>query len=214
MILDSDYQALTVLDDSGKIFIRNIDEYNLLKYRDFNGGRIILDLDKDTNITETFNNGIFNVSHKKYSMQIKDRIELAKRIMFCQANNTIEPIKELLLNKAKKEINETFLIASLSGYGDKIIFKDNKILIDDVFAVDKDGQAYFIIDNEFHRLCIVAGKIGQLSHKLKHTLGKFEIDFRTMEIYNKVLFLLFPNVKDNVFMNQLPKNLKSLVKGK
>ena len=35
LIIDSDYQTLTVKTDKGQILIRNIDEYNLLKYDDF-----------------------------------------------------------------------------------------------------------------------------------------------------------------------------------
>ena len=59
----------------------------------------------------------------------------------------------------------------------------------------------------------MAGHNGALSNKtIKHELGEVKINFKTMEIYTKVLFLLFPNLNDSVFINQLPANIKKYIK--
>ncbi len=210
-IIDSDYQTLTIQDSKGKILIRNIDDYNLLKYEKYNGDRIIAELDKDTSVIETFDDGIFNVKYKSVSMQLKDKIEVAKRLKYCLENNTTEPIKELLQKNIKDKIEMEFLDKMLFAFKDRIKINDHNILINnDMFRINKDGQAFYLNGGEYRSLCIVASKTAQISYN--HDLGDVKINFRTIEIYSKVLFLLFPNVKDTVFMNQLPDDLKKYVK--
>lgn len=213
MIIDSDYNTLTIKTHDGQILLRNIDEYNLLKYQDYNGERIITDLADGVNITETFNDGIFNVTYKDISMQIRDKIELAKRIVYCKNNKTSEPIKELLLKNVESQLKEDILINWLMPFGYRLQIDKEQIIIDDLFKVDTNGQAYYKMPNgEFKRLCIVVGNEGQVKREINHDLGKMNIDFKTMEIYNKVLFLLFPNINDVVFFNQLTPEIKDHVR--
>lgn len=215
MIIDSDYETLTVKDENDQILIRNIDEYNLLKYQDFKGKRIIVDLDKDTNITETYDEGIFNISYKGTKMQLRNKIEIAKRVKFCIENNTIEPIKELLLNNIESDIKDNLLDRWLMPFYERLEIGKKEIIIDGLFKVDMNGQAYNLRSkNNWSHLCIVASQTGQLNRIIQHDLGKVKIDFRTMEIYNKVLFLLFPNLKDTVFTGQLSPQTKRLIKSK
>lgn len=209
MIIDSDYNTLTILD-KGIIRIRNLNEYNLLKYRDFDGNRIMIKLSDKCNITETFNEGIFNVNYGNISMQIRDYNELSKRVLFSVQNKTDQPIKELLLENKKEEIEKDFLIKVLNQYGKRIKCTD-KIIIDDRFAVDANGQAYYIENNKFNRLCVVALSVNELRLIAKHELGDLNIDFKTKEIFCKVLFLLFPDKTDSVFFNQLPDRIKKLI---
>lgn len=213
MIIDNDYQTLTVKTNDNKILVRNIDEYNIMKYQDYKGDRIIKQLDKDTEVIETFNNGIFNIRYKTIKTQIRDRIEVCKRLRFCIENNTIEPIKELLQENINKEIKQDWLKEVLKPFGDRIEFKGERIFIDNMFAVDENGQAYVNYKDDLRSLCIVASQTGKMNYLISHNLlGEVKINFRTMEIYLKVLFLLFPNTKDSVFMNQLPKEYKEKLK--
>jgi len=217
-IIDNDYETLTVKDVNGKILIRNIDEYNLMKYKDFKGDRIIVKLNNKCEVIETYNNGIFNVRYEGYKMQIRDKIEVCKRLKFCLDTGSDQPIKELLLNNVKDTIKEDWIREVLKPFGDRVEIKtiDNKtkVYIDNLFCVDSNGQAYFKTNGSLKNICIVADHSGKLNFKLGHELGKFDLDFRTLEIYSKVLFFLFPNVKDSVFMNQLPAKIKSIIKGK
>lgn len=211
-ILDSQYETLTIKNKDGLLSIRNIDEYNILRYQDFNGERIIIDLDENCSITETFEEGIFNIKYKDTSMQLRNKIEIAKRIKYCIENKTSDPIRELLFNEIKDELKEDILIRWLYPFGSRLSINKDCIIIDDLFKVDMNGQAYYKSNNTFNRLCIVAGKTGQINKVLTHELGDIQIDFKTMEIYTKVLFLLFPNIKDSVFFNQLPENLKIYIR--
>jgi len=210
MIIDSDYGTLTIKNDEGYILIRNIDEYNILKYGKFNGYRIIKDFPDNVNVTETFDEGIFNVSQGTIKLQIRDKNEMAKRINYCIENNTSEPIKELLLESVSKSIQDDVLTMWLVPFGDKLSINKDEIIINNMFKVDMNGQAYYKDNNDsWQFLCIVASKTGQLNRIINHSLGNVTIDFRTMEIYSKVLFLLFPNINDNVFYNQLPAHIKN-----
>ncbi len=209
MIIDSDYQTLTIIDKGG-IKIRNLNDYNILKYQEFDGNRIIIKLSDNCEIVETYNEGIFNVNVGSISMQITDYIELAKRIKFCMETKTDQPIKDLLLEHKKEELNREFLTKALSHYGNRIKFSD-KIIIDDIFAIDENGQAYFLIKEKLTRLCIVAINHEVLKMNIDHALGNIKIDFRTKEIFCKALFLLFPDKTDMIFFNQLPEEIKSKI---
>ncbi len=72
MIINSDYKTLTIIEDN-KLFFRQINEYNILKHKDFEGKRIMIKLNDDTEVLETFNNGIFNVRHKNKNLQLHDK---------------------------------------------------------------------------------------------------------------------------------------------
>ena len=206
MIINSDYKTLTILYNN-KIIFRQLNEYNLLKYDSFNGNRIMVKLNSNCEVLETFNNGIFNVKHGKTKMQLRDKNEIAKRLIFCMENKTTNPIKELMLKNQAKTVNKDYLINALKPYYDKIKFTDESIIINDVFKVDNNGQAYKKSNSKWSSLCIV---VSDFNHEIiKTDLGTLRINFKTLEILYKTLFLLFPNVKDTVFMNQLSTELKS-----
>lgn len=204
MLINSDNNSLLILKDQ-KLFIRNLNEYTILKYQEFNGNRIILKIG-NTEIIETFNDGIFNVSYNNLSMQIRDPIELSKRIKF----NDEKYIIELLLNEKSNEFNMDFIVTSLSNYFDNLKFTDTEIIINSLFSVDLNGQAYYYSNDKKLKLCIVASNLKSFDYKTQ--LGNIKIDFRTLEIIHKVLFLLSPNCHDTVFFNQLPIKIQDLIK--
>ncbi len=207
MIVNSDNNSLLIIDKN-KLIIRNLNEYNIMKYQDFNGNRIIVKIGK-CDIVETYNEGIFNVSFDKISMQIRDPNDLCKRIKFNDENYIIE----LLKNENKDKFNMDFLLKSLSGYHEFLKFTDHEIIINNMFSVDKNGQAYYFTDPKFkNKLCIVASNLKKLDYKTE--IGNIIIDFRTLEIIHKVLFLISPNINDSIFINQLPIEIKKIIVGK
>jgi len=214
MIIDSDYQTLTIKTFDNKILIRNIDEYNLLKYKDFNGERIKKTFKDGTKVEETFNDGIFNISHKDIKMQLRNKIEVSKRLKYCIDNDTTQPIKDLLLDNIESEIKDDLLYHWLVPFIQRVQVNKTEIIIDEYFKVDMNGAAHYKQGNKWHFLCIVASEAGKINRFIKHDLGSINIDFKTMEIYTKVLFLLFPNLKDSIFMNQLPDKLRKEVEKK
>jgi hypothetical protein len=210
-IIDSDYQTLTIKTIDNQILIRNIDEYNLLKYGEFEGKRIIVNLPENVKVVETFDEGIFNVSNNDVSIQLRDRIEICKRLTYCMQNETSDPIKELLLNSIETEIKKDVLEKWLIPFYERVQIIDCEVIIDNIFKVNKDGTAYYKDSKGWNFLCIVVHSNGQQNRIIKHELGEVKIDFKTIEIYNKVLFLLFPNLQDNIFLNQLPLKIKTLI---
>ena len=208
-IIDNNYETLTVLDKDQKLLIRNINDYNLLKYKDFNGERIHFKLG-NVEVLETFNDGIFNIKVGNHKLQTHNKIEIAKRIKYCLTNNTSDPIVELLKDELSQEINREFFINMLKPFEKHIkILDDKSIIIDEIFKVDQNGQAHVKVSgkNGWKFVCIVAGS-SKFKHQISHQLGTFKIDFRTTEIYFKVLFLLYPDLSDDVFFKQLPSNIK------
>jgi hypothetical protein len=203
MLINSDNNSLLILKDQ-KLIIRNLNEYTLLKYQEFNGNRIILKIG-NTEIIETYNDGIFNVCYNDLSMQIRDPIELCKRIKF----NDQKYIIELLINEKSNEFNMDFIVKSLSNYFDNLKFTDTEIIINSMFSVDLNGQAYYFFNDKKIKICIVASNLKTFDYKTQ--LGNIKIDFRTLEIIHKVLFLLFPNCKDLIFFRQLPKKIQDLI---
>jgi len=206
MIVNSDYNTLTILQND-KLFFRQLNEYNILKYNSFNGKRIMIKLNSNCDVLETFNEGIFNVRYGKTKLQLRNKNEIARRLIFCIENKTTNPIKELMLNKQEKQVSRDYLINALKPYYNQIKFTDNSIIVKDVFKVDNNGQAYKKIKYKWQSLCIV---VSSFNHEtIKTDLGTLRINFNTLEILYKVLFLLFPNKNDTVFMNQLSHDLKS-----
>ena len=204
MIINSDNQSFLFLDKFNNLLIRNINEYTILKYYNFNNERIILKIGK-CEIIETYNDGIFNVSFENLSMQIRDPIELCKRINF----NDEKYIIELLKNEKQEKFNTDFIIQALKCYYDHLKFNKDEILINNLFSVDLNGQAYYFHENEKKKLCIVANNLQKF--EFNTILGKVEINFKTLEIIHKVLFLLNPNCQDLIFFNQLPKKIQDLI---
>lgn len=196
-IINSDNNSLLILNND-KLIIRTLNEYNLLKYQDFKGNRIIVNIGK-CEIVETFNEGIFNVKYENFSMQLRNKNEICKRIKANDENYIIE----LLKNEKKEEFNMEFLMIALKEYYNNLKFTDKEIIVNRFFSVDKNGQAYFLNENnQKQNLCIVATNLKNLNYKTD--LGNIIIDYRTLEIIYKVLFLLNPNKSDMVFIRQLP----------
>lgn len=206
MLINSDYNTLTLMDSKGKIYFRQINDYNLLKFVDFDSNRIMVKLNSNCEVIETFNNGIFNVKYGNIRLQLHNKQEIAKRLKYCMENKTTEPIKELILDKQSDKVNRDYLINSLKPFYDKIKFTNDSIIVKDLFKVNNNGQAYKLNKTKWSFLCIVVNSFNE--DKIKTDLGNIKINFKTQEILFKVLFLLFPNKLDSVFMNQLTQEQK------
>jgi hypothetical protein len=204
LIINSDYNSLLIQKGS-KLFIRNLNEYNILKHKDFDSNRINVTIGS-VNIHETYNDGIFNITvtsenHNELKFQVHKTIDLCKHILF----NDEKLLLKFLQGEKKTDINQQFLIKSLKGFYDNLKFTNDSIIINDLFKVDKNAQAYFLHEDKEKPLCIVAVNHEKFKMFDNIGLGDQEIDFKTMEILHKVLFLLIPNMQDSIFINQLPK---------
>jgi len=215
MIIDSDYKTLTIIDSKGLMKIRNLNEYNLMKYDKFNGNRIILKLGKNAEIQETYNNGIFNVRIKTLRTQLRDKEKICLCINHYLETKDLTPLKDLLKDKFQASVDINLLKQFLFKYEPRLKYKFNELIIDNRFKVDHVGQAYYYNKNikKWTPLCIVAtGNLNQVFQIHDKVLGSFKSNYKTLEIVSKTFFLLNPNLNDKVFYNQLDKGLKEELK--
>lgn len=215
MIIDSDYNTLTIIDNKGLMKLRNLNDYTLMKYGQFNGNRIILKLGEDADITETFNDGIFNVRIKTLHTQLRDKEKICFCINHYLQNKDITPLRDLLRDKFQTSVDINLLHSFLFRFEQRLKYTDKAMIIDDRFKVDHVGQAYFYNRNtkSWTNLCIVAtGNLDNVFEIHDKILGKFKSNYKTLEIISKVFFLLNPNISDKVFYNQLDKQTQEELK--
>lgn len=215
MIIDSDYNTLTIIDNKGLMNLRNLNDYTLMKYGQFGGNRIILKLGKDAEIVETYNEGIFNVRIKTLRTQLRDKEKICFCINHYLQNKDITPLKDLLRDKFQTSVDINLLNSFLFRYDERLEYTNDAVIVDKRFKVDHMGQAYFYNRNvkEWISLCIVAS--GNLNHVFEihdKILGKFKSNYKTLEIISKVFFLLNPNISDKIFYNQLDQQTKEELK--
>lgn len=216
MLLETRTDQLIIMDSNGNIDTKPKTDYFLLKYKDFDGDRINYQFDKDSYIQETFNDGIFNCTFQKESMQIRE----ADKIAFCinfhrlqiKAKDEIrtKPFADLFKKNYVETIQLDVLKDFLKDYKHRLEFLNDGIEVDQRFFVNKVGQASVKKKGVYHNLCIVAeGYLGSFNYESK--IGKIEINSKSLEIIAKVFFLLNPNLKDGVFINQLePETIEEI----
>ena len=191
------------------------DSYNQLKYGEFEGNRIAHHFDDEAYIQETYDDRIFNCIYKGERMQIRIADKLCDTIVGKNKEEYIILFKSCFYEAHKIEIL-TGLVKD--SYGVRVKMRlDNSFVIDDRFMVDTHATAHYLKrskawkDDKWSHLCIVV-KEHNKNKKIKTRVGMVEIDSKLLEILAKINFLLYPNVKDTVFTNQLPEWLmKSLV---
>ena len=211
--------------ENGKTKLYTADVYNMLKFKQFNGERIILNTKDKKNgkvfVQETYDRGIFNVEYGGETLQIRDTIELSKAIDEYLKTKTNTMIKELFLAKYREANYVRIMELMAKSFGKHVKVVKGEFVIHDMFMVDKKGSAHYKSKNKDHvnkklkrnwkYLCIVPkGKLRKM--RIKTKIGEMELTRTDVEIMAKVGFLLYPDINDSVFMNQLPKVLQEKLK--
>ena len=103
--------------------------------------------------TITLKNAFFTINTlNKLSYRILKRVlivtrmiksTICKRIKF----NDEKYIIELLKNEKQNEFNTNFLLQALNCYLDQLKFDQDEIIINGLFSVDKNAQAYYLDNN-------------------------------------------------------------------
>ena len=222
--------SLLVYED-GKTKIYTNDTYNLLKFKEFNGERIILHTKSklDDEITkiyvqETYDRGIFNVQYNKETLQIRDCIQMSKAIDEYLKTDSNKKIKELFLRKYMEANRVKIMKLMAKSFTEKVhVNTDGNFIIHNIFMVDTKGSSYYKSSSKLQRgqqklhkdkrwnyLCIVPkGKLRRF--KIKTDIGEVELSTLDVEIMSKVGFLLYPDLTDSIFMSQLPQVWKNLL---
>ena len=215
MIIEERSDQLVIMDKKGIVDTKPKTEYFILKHKDFNGNRIFFKFNDNCLIHETYNDGIFNCTYNKESMQIRQADKIAFCINWFRYNKdpktNLKPFEELFKSNFIETIQTDVLKNLLKNYDNRLDFLSDGIEIDKRFFVNKNGVAHSKKNNVYHFLCIVAS--GYLSNfDINSSIGNIEINCKTLEIIAKVLFLLNPNIKDKVFYEQLDPKLQEELK--
>ena len=129
--------------ENGKTKLYTSDIYNMLKFKQFNGERIILNTKDKKNgkvfVQETYNRGIFNVEYGGETLQIRDTIELSKAIDEYLKTKTNTMIKELFLAKYREANYVRIMELMAKSFGKHVKVVKGEFVIHDMFMVDKKG---------------------------------------------------------------------------
>ena len=156
-------------------------------------------------IDETYDDRIFNCTYKDETMQVRKSEDICNAI-----NNKNLDDYALVFKETYYEIHKIELITDLvkRSYGERVKpMNDETFVIDDRFMVDSKATAHYgtrSSNGHWKFLCIVV-KGRPRKKAIKTKIGLVELDDKLLEILAKINFLLYPNVNDTVFTNQLPE---------
>ena len=221
-------KIISVRDDhilvykEGTVQTKINDSYNKLKYGKYDGNRIFYKYDDGMSIQETYDDRIFNCEYSGMKMQIRRADELCDVITCRDQTGYIELFKDCYYETHREEL---LMDMVRDSFGNRVVMRDRRrndvkdkeynpldlssgnkiIVIDDRFMIDQHATAHFLAGrrNRWEHLCIVV-PAGLRSKGIKTDIGIIKLDSKILEILAKINFLLYPNIKDNVFMTQLP----------
>jgi len=221
LLIDERGKLLLIYDDNGKVNTITKDAYNELKFKSYGGNRIFYTFKEDYDVAETYDARIFNCTYDGNTIQIRDGNAIAMAITAHKKSGDLHPyitlFRSIYFKKHKDDLIRSF-VDSIADTKDRIrILNDGGILVDDMFMVDDHGTSYYrnpgndVGVNAWHHLCtVVQGELRTMF--IDSPIGQVEIDATTITIIGKVLFLMNPNLKDSVFMNQLPASYRKTLR--
>ena len=209
-----------ILFNDGKVNTVPNNLYNQLKYREFNGNRISYVFVKDEmHVQETYTEGIFNCYFNGEVLNIRDTTSLILSIKKHRETNNTNEYESLFKRQYFHEKKEEIMNEMIKVFGDRVKtqYTDNKhkdviYIIDDRFMVNDRGVSYYKTDTgNWSFLCTVAeGNMSSMTFKTK--IGEIKLGETELTIMGKIGFLLYPDIHDTVFFEQLPDRLKQVIK--
>jgi len=205
--------------DDGTINVEPNTPYFRIKILEFGGDRIKHDIPiEGIEIMETFDDMIFNVTIN--GLTITTRPNMADSIV--ESFNNTDKLLKIFERYNNQKYNIKLLEGFLKEHGDRIKTVTEGFVVDDMFLVDRIGNAWFWKNGEkdqSHRTNISTGAIcivvkRSRNHKVVDPThgGSVEIDELGFIILSKINFLLEPNLDDEVFVNQIPKDIVEKLK--
>lgn len=208
-------EDLLIIQDSDGVSTVPITPYHILKYKHFDGNRIIYKLNEDMEIVETFNNGIFNIRIKEEWLQFREPDRIANIITKHRESGSTEEFEEYFKREYADKYNLELIQDFVKCFGDRVKIKDHAFVVDGMFKVDDSGEAHVKLGNKtWKRVCIVAheGKNIKLhSTMVNSPVGTVKLDSKGLTIISKIGFLLNPNLNDKTFLDQLPKKVHEIL---
>ena len=223
MIVDERDDQIIIQDDiTGRIESYPNAPYWRLKLKQFNKERIYHKFGRNVEIQETYDIGIFNLTIEGHTLNVRDvwRDDVARAII----DGDEMQIKQIYAHHQGQGVQSKMVEALLTQFPNRIRVEDEGFIVDDMFKIDRHGSASYRsnmkkfkatgqqqITSDWSFLCIVSK--ARSKKKVKLPSGEIiEIDPLDEQIIDKILFLLEPNMKDSVFTNQLPDEIKEILK--
>lgn len=213
IILEERKDLLIVLLD-GKVATLSKTPYTVLKHKYFQGKRVIYTFNNEMELVETFDDGIFNAYLKSAHLQIRKRDQVAEAILNHHDTGDAALYERLFSQEYAEQNRLDLLKHLLLEYRDRVRFGGNQFEVDSFFSVDQHGNAHVRDDPSkpagWRNLCLVAQ--GQLTPRYVETpIGPVQLDEKGLTILAKILFLLNPNLEDQVFTRQLSEKLRRIL---
>lgn len=200
MILEKKSNELIIKKPNGAIESVPLTPYFHLKYEKFDGDRIIIDMPDGRNITETFDEMIFNLTKGSQRIQSHPRdadLVSLSIISYIDTKNPqgFDTVFDTCLHDKEADINAIETMIRI--YNGRIRVNDIGFIVDDLFIVDRKGQAHLVKEGRPVKfLCVVAKNARNVSE----------------EILSKIIFLLNPNLDDDVFTRQLDQDTLEILR--
>lgn len=218
IILEERKDLLIVLLD-GKVAALSKTPYTVLKHKYFQGKRIIYAFNNsggEMELVETYDDGIFNAYLKSAHLQIRKRDQVAEAILNHHDTGDTTLYERLFSQEYAEQNRLDLLKHLLLGYRERVRFSSssNQFEVDRFFSVDQHGNAHVRDDPSkpagWRNLCLVAQ--GQLTPRYVETpIGHVQLDEKGLTILAKILFLLNPNLEDQVFTRQISEKLRRML---
>lgn len=197
-----------LVEMDGRVELLPNNDYTALRVVKFGGERISHDFGDGCVIQETYNRGVYNCECGGESIQVYDGGLLARAIL----DDDGESYREIFAEWHGAKLQEHAVDAATGPYGDRVRRDGDKYLVDDDWAVDQNGWAFYRHDDgEWRGLCLVANRTVDRMVVLPGHEKPVTVNGKTWIVIAKILFLLFP-VPEPVFMRQLPERLRQSVR--
>ena len=214
-ILEERKDLLIVLLD-GKVATLSKTPYTILKHKYFQGRRIIYAFNNsdEMKLVETYDDGIFNAYLKSAHLQIRKRDQVAEAILNHHDTGDTTLYERLFSQEYAEQNRLDLLKHLLLEYRQRVRFSSNQFEVDSFFSVDQHGNAHVRDEpskpNGWRSLCLVAQ--GHLTPRYVETpIGPVQLDEKGLTILAKILFLLNPNLEDQVFTRQISEKLRRIL---
>lgn len=222
-----DRADLLVLLSGGQVVTAPKTPYAELKYRHFSGNRILYRFGDGMEVQETYNDGIFNCTYHSIHLQARSRDRVAEAVLTHHSTGDTSQYAQLVAQEHGREAQTLLLRHMLAGYPERVNIKEQKdeggedrpnVYIDGgLFMVDSHGNAHVRDGTSYRRICVVAQGASRDTTKIPNPsietpFGPVQMDETTMTVLAKTVFLLKPNLKDRVFVRQLPAGVLATLK--
>lgn len=207
-VLEERPEQILILN-AGNIEVYPNTQYWNLKLKSFGGNRIMYKFNDDSEIIETYDNQIFNCKLKGELLQLRHLAAegLSLAIEQHKEKGDMSLYEKIWNNSYLLTHRDEMIKGFFTAYPGVKEITDG-YLVNDVFKVDKHGVSHFKdVNGTWHSLCTVM-KSRTEDQTLNLEQGELVLNATEQTILAKVFFLLNPNLKDRVFMDQLPQYIK------